>query len=599
MDRSAPAWRQVVRAGLMTAMAGLLLAYWRDLRALYGLPKLLCLASGAALSWLGLLWGVASGRVRWRRTPLDLPLAACAACLVLSTWFSWDRFLSVYGVYNHYFQGVLPLALCAALFYAAAQSGEGERPEPLLRAILLSASVCGAYAVAQKFGWAPGRLEEGRVYATMAHPAFLASALLIAVPLSLHFILARRGADRAVGAACLGLAGIALVMTLSRAGLLGAGAGAAVYLALSGRLPALIGGRKAAGLAVGLIAAAALAPALFRVSVGRSDSERLQIWASAVEVVKRHPLLGTGPDTFALAFRRHKTPGYVRVSRKSAMHHEYAHDDLLQAAATAGLLGLAAYLWLIGGVARLLSRALNDPVRRDIAAAVAGAIAGLFLQAKVNPLPLTSLGLAAVLCGLVARPEAEPLKTAPRRAALAAAVLAVLVAVHFPILRQVRADWWHMRALRASAAGGLQEASFAFDKASAIEPRRVEYRSDQTRFLFQCAKAAPGPVGRECLARAEKLGREGVLLSPGHMESWQILGMTLLESTLSGGPDRLDEAEQALEQAQKLDPTFLPVLRGRLRIAQARKDEAKVKRLFAEFQPIYLLVKDEKGRVDW
>ena len=67
---------------------------------------------------------------------------------------------------------------------------------------------------------------------------------------------------------------------------------------------------------------------------------RITVWSGAVEMIKDHPLLGTGPGTFAIVFTQYQPPGVV--SRYFA-----AHNDYLQVTAETGLALVPVIAWMI------------------------------------------------------------------------------------------------------------------------------------------------------------------------------------------------------------------------------------------------------------
>jgi O-antigen ligase/type II secretory pathway pseudopilin PulG len=124
--------------------------------------------------------------------------------------------------------------------------------------------------------------------------------------------------------------------------------------------PAIVGPLLVA-LAVLMVAAGAVAAVmvynntdlLTRTTLGRqgdvSSLVRLYIWRDTVPMILERPLLGHGPDTFAEPFRPH-IDGDLKASLTKASGQinavDRAHNDFLQIAATTGLLGLAAYVWI-------------------------------------------------------------------------------------------------------------------------------------------------------------------------------------------------------------------------------------------------------------
>ena len=106
--------------------------------------------------------------------------------------------------------------------------------------------------------------------------------------------------------------------------------------------------------AVGVAVLASNMGLLDRTTVGReggsSAQVRLNIWRDTVPMILDRPLLGHGPDNFVGPFE-----SYVDEDLESSITRsdgvvktvDRAHNDLLQVAATTGLLGLAAYLWIL------------------------------------------------------------------------------------------------------------------------------------------------------------------------------------------------------------------------------------------------------------
>jgi O-antigen ligase len=90
-----------------------------------------------------------------------------------------------------------------------------------------------------------------------------------------------------------------------------------------------------------------VAPTLEEIPEGGdlSITTRLLMWRDTVPVILERPLLGHGPDNFAEPFERHEGED-LRAFFPGGETIDKAHNELLQVAATTGLLGLAAYLWI-------------------------------------------------------------------------------------------------------------------------------------------------------------------------------------------------------------------------------------------------------------
>jgi putative inorganic carbon (HCO3(-)) transporter len=145
-------------------------------------------------------------------------------------------------------------------------------------------------------------------------------------------------------AVCL-VMGLALIWSFARSAQVGVFA-AAVLL-----VPTLPGRWRRvglAGLAAVLVLAVAVPSVRTRVTESFSDEKevtRPNLWRSSAAGIAARPLVGWGPGNFAVMLAEHEVPGYY----ESRAH---SHNDFLMHAVNAGLLGLAAAVWLLVAVIR-------------------------------------------------------------------------------------------------------------------------------------------------------------------------------------------------------------------------------------------------------
>ena len=81
--------------------------------------------------------------------------------------------------------------------------------------------------------------------------------------------------------------------------------------------------------------------------VAGSAEERVWIWKRSFRIIKDHPWLGIGPDAMALVYWPYEKIGEPMTHRSLV---DRAHNDFIDQAVTRGILGLLAYLWIIGTV---------------------------------------------------------------------------------------------------------------------------------------------------------------------------------------------------------------------------------------------------------
>ncbi|MFH1723838.1 MAG: O-antigen ligase family protein [Elusimicrobiota bacterium] len=587
----------LTQAGLAASLVGGMLLFTSYVAHPYTLPRFFGVALGAFIAWIGLLVAARRGNPVLRRTPLDLPLAAFVAVAVLSTLFSADKLVAIVGDYDN-FLGLASLLLCVALYCAAAQSRAAEAPDRLLRIALAGGALLGLYGLLQRLGvepsaGAPKALPLGRVFSSSGTPVFLGASLLMLCPLVARFALSNERADRLTAAAA-GLPIIAaLILTLSRGAYLGALTGCVVYALLSGKVPVRRMGVRAwtAGALVFLCLVAASALFIGRMRPhAQADSGRVQSWLLGVKVYRAHPLLGSGPDTMKAACLKHRTERMVGLwgPGHSPGH---AHNDAVQVAATLGTLGLGAYLWVLWALILSIKASLAEDARTETVAALAGSLAGLFVQAKFNPSPLSCLAMASVFAGLCVplrrgeRPHGGP----PARPAAWTGVL-VCGVVLLAASRFLLAGYNERTATRASSARNPEKAVTLFGKALRLDPWQMSYKEDYVRFLVEWAPRAGSAVQRrQMMEEAAERGREAMAWHPSDARGYHMYGLALLLLKSHGEPDRLEEADRALDQGQSLNPYGLSLMELRMGVARARGDRTKADSLAREIRRVRAL----------
>lgn len=576
------------RFGLILAVAGSLLAVAPSLADPVVVVKLFALSAGTLLAWLGLL------RTPLYRTGLDRPLAALWLVMAASSTVSVDPSASVFGIYPQAFYGLVPLALCTALYYAVAMS-PGEAEIDLFLATLLAASIpLSVYGISQRLF---GDLITGlplpnheRITSSIGNPVMLGACLAMLCPAALHWSLAKKGWLGPVAGV---LMATALALTLARGAWLSAASALGLYSWLTGRIRL---GRRS------WLALALCAPFVFiglQRTMGRADSDvmRVETAKAALSAFAERPILGWGPDTFLMAFRRHKTEEFLRRTHSAPTVQLSAHNDLLQAAVTLGGLGLLAYLWLIVAVGARLHTLLSGAEVDGRVAAIAAGLAGLFVQAKLNPIPISALALAAVLAGLVSR-KRETLSPSAAKATSALAVcFCAACAVVFA--RFCAADALFKRGRSIVDTTTLADPAFmggveSLRRATELDPWRLDYLSQRCDVIFRVTPLVPPEQARQLLEKARQLTQEGVRLHPGNPMAHE-LRATALALSWRLGADTLQEAMREAKTASALDPTFVFSLRRRIEIARASGDRAEFDRAQAEYLRVIALTGDRPG----
>ena len=80
---------------------------------------------------------------------------------------------------------------------------------------------------------------------------------------------------------------------------------------------------------------------------------RKEIWQTALNMIASHPIIGVGVNTFTINYARYKLP-------TDTLQSAYAHNHYLQLTAETGLVGAAAFGWLLMGAVREWRRLLKS-----------------------------------------------------------------------------------------------------------------------------------------------------------------------------------------------------------------------------------------------
>jgi putative inorganic carbon (HCO3(-)) transporter len=531
----------VSRAGFWVLCAGAFLSplvYSWNTYDRFVLPKLLFAGFLAVLlaALLAIRWA-ADGAIAIKRTPLDLPLLAFLGSAVISSVFAINRNIAVFGMYFRY-EGLITLALYALLFWLAAQAlSDAAQARTLVRILLASAYLVALVAVIQSLTanltTTPGSdtaFNYGgllRAYATFGNPNFLAVFLAMLLPRAMDELIdAKAASSRILAVNLLVMLSLALVLTFSRSAWLAAAVG--LLGVLVGRRPprrvmlALAGAVVGLALVIGVLAAAStqgglpLAHTVLGRALSIHESQgsgitRLHVWDGTVRLVASRPLVGYGPDTFGIVYPRFRTgdwaPGLVI---------DKAHADVLQVAATQGLIGVAAYLWIVLALAVAFWQGRH---RAGAVAAFAGVIVYLaWAQLNFSFVPAAVpfwIFAGAAVTTWAGRLPAVHLVSIQSRLAFPVGGLAAVALVGFGLFGLVRAyiaDVDFSRSATAQAVGDRGRAQTTITRARRLVPDQSLYAAEAGSIALDLdGNGRPGPdaawsAAHEAYAAAVRLG---------------------------------------------------------------------------------------------
>ena len=389
-------------------------------------PKivLLLLGTAAAVVW----WAVegASGFSRASREARWFLWVVCgmAVSLVVSTLASVNPALSLGGSNWRYWGLVTQLAaLGLACLVAVCCAGRPERWRVMLRAVAASGLIGASYGIAQYFGW--DALLDARGYhvgegiwtivrppSTLGHADYFANWLLFVVFCSAGCSAGDSSFWKWLARVSVALSSVAIVLSGTRAALIGLGAGALFLIFWRGlRLT-----RRVVAMALAIAAAAAVfyvspAGAMLRARVHwvlqePTGGARSLLWRDSLRMSAARWPAGFGPETFIGSFARYQSAELGRAYPD--FYHESPHNMFLDVLVAQGVAGLVLLLGLCGTGFAAAWRMRGSPVAGALAAGLLGMTISEQFASLMLPTALAYYVTVALLVSLTFRAPLEP-----------------------------------------------------------------------------------------------------------------------------------------------------------------------------------------------
>jgi len=107
---------------------------------------------------------------------------------------------------------------------------------------------------------------------------------------------------------------------------------------------------------------------------------RLIVWQGSLDVIKRYPIFGSGPETFVYSYYQSKPTLHNKTSEFNFFYNK-AHNEILNTFANTGIFGILTFLaFIIFVVAFLLKQSLKKSDYKEIYKASLAAILGYFVS---------------------------------------------------------------------------------------------------------------------------------------------------------------------------------------------------------------------------
>ncbi len=338
-----------------------------------------------------------------RKTLLDIPLALFLISQIISTIFSLDTHVSLWGYYTRFNGGLLSLISYIFLYYAFVSNLDVKAVSRMIMISLASGIVTAVWGFPSHFGYDPtcfvfrGSLDTNcwtdafkptiRVFSTLGQPAWFAAYLNVLLPLSMAFVLLNAKQKKTKSLITyfiiMLLFYVCLIFTNTRAGTAAFFAvdvlfwiilfykrifiikilvkyllifhiafavcnfffGAPISNLDKFTLPQLQ--KKIVAYAQTEKSNSINKPVIKATGITDSAQIRMIVWRGAIDAWAANPIFGTGVETFAFAYYRYRPTEHNLTSEWDYLYNK-AHNEYLNYLTTTGIFGLGSYLLIIG-----------------------------------------------------------------------------------------------------------------------------------------------------------------------------------------------------------------------------------------------------------
>jgi len=358
------------------------------------------------------------GKIIFKKSFWQIPLLFYLGAHILSTVFSIDPHISIWGYYSRFHEGLLATISYTLLYFAAVSNLEKADVKKIFISSFLSAAIVSVWGILESLGHSPSCLiitgkfgvdcwiqdVKNRVFATLGQPNWMAAYLCV-------LILTAFGFGRRIKNYELSIKGLllnsyylilplflcALYATHSRSGFLGLAVGLGVLVLLLLKLDKRI---KLLFCAFGLVGASVFGARWYQnlptagTGITSSETIRKPVWEGAIKIWQRYPIFGSGVETFGYAFYQDRPISKNMDSEWDFLYNK-AHNEYLNLLATTGTVGILAYFFLIG------SFIIYIPIVFQILASQGVPLRGYSLLAAWTSILITNLiGFSVVVIGL-------------------------------------------------------------------------------------------------------------------------------------------------------------------------------------------------------
>jgi O-antigen ligase len=358
-------------------MAAVPLVFNTDTFDVFNLTKFTLVVLGAiVIAGLWIVEMVQRKKFLFSRTGIELPMIALLVASALATATTFAKIVSILGFYKSY-DGLISIAAFTVLGLATVEVFDTKRQvRAALYSLVIGGGVLSAIYGAFQYVtfvtegrikldwelWGAASFKTSSIFSTYGNPNHFAGFLAICIPVAIALLATTT--DVPLKAICWIFCGLALMEILqaqSRGSWAAIGVVAIslvlLFLPDIRKRPAPYAAAGAAAVSIFLFAALALrgrtnlfARLVSMFSAGDSSSrQRVLLWEAGIRAGLDRPLFGWGLDTFRVVFLRYQGLEFFKRYGPTQVANG-PHNVFISWFYSAGIVGIGAFLWMLGAV---------------------------------------------------------------------------------------------------------------------------------------------------------------------------------------------------------------------------------------------------------
>jgi len=527
------------------------------------------------------------------KTPLDMPILAFLIISLAATIMGVHPYMSLLGEYKRY-DGLISSFNYIIIYYLSVNFlRERKYHKRTIASITLAGVLVAGCGILQSYKIDLTRWESG-VISTFGNPNFLGGylAMVFFLPLTLFLLTSPKKKSLIKKIIFLGLSLSSFILIYKcfsllghRGGALGVGAGILLFGILIGKHFLL---KMKIRFAV-IFVVMCIATGIFYLG-GKSDliqkftstvtvakeegkaiptlkfastaETRVYIWQTGLRIIKEHPFLGVGPDALRLVSTQYEKIEFIRTEGGRNCLIDKVHNEILDMAITRGLLGLAAYFWLIILFFKFAykSYSLIKEENKILLVGVLGAITSYLVQNEVGFGIIGTSSLFWLLLGMaISVGMPKPQITRPIKLPLIIRLvicLPLLILIYSLIslsLRPYIADIYYKNGLAMVQYNNIDQAIASYEKALEYYHEEFYYGEVLNAYNIKFNQTKD----MQWLDRLITKGEEAVRCNPLHPYYYNLLSSSYGEKYLRTGDETYAHKSMAAsKKALKYKPLF-------------------------------------------